>query len=631
MANTEVTKEWTINEGVLCLNTGGEFIVPSAEQIYRAVFDGKPSELISAKDVGILAAKLEFSKYPCDLKIVLQSRNESPLHLEIIASDNAGNSTPVPSSSTLDHLVISGTWYPFTPGMTEEIFNTLKKSGIAQPGRITLGQYLSLLKNSADEIINRTETDKLLFSDSSSDETPAGINATLYPYQVSGWQWLRFMRREKIGGILADEMGLGKTLQIISLLSSGPRNEVFPSLIVSPTTLLENWRREIVKFAPGITPVIHQGPHRTGFPSEIKKYDVIITSYDTAVRDSSLFNQINWQIVVCDEAQAIKNPSTKRTQSIKRIPKETGFAVTGTPIENKLTDLWSIMDFSVPGFLGSQQAFESQFEASPTGPAELETIVSPLILRRKVADVAKDLPPKIIIPQIIELSDEEVNQYEQIRQQTIKEFSSNASLVVLTRLRMFCTHPFLISKTANADPSQFSNKYSRLVEIVEEIFANSAKVLVFTSYNLMNDMIVTDLGKRFGIYANSIDGRTEATERQNIVDEFSAIKGAAVLVLNPIAAGAGLNITAANHVIHYNLEWNPAKEDQASARAHRRGQDRPVTIHRLFYANTVEEAINDRLERKRELAGTAIVGTQGEENDYPDILNAIQKSPKDGK
>ena len=436
------------------------------------------------------------------------------------------------------------------------------------------------------------------------------------------------MLRENIGGILADEMGLGKTLQIISVLSSEEKRSVVPSLIVAPTTLLENWRRELKKFAPQITTTIHHGSQRTGFPIELGSKDVVITSYDTVIRDGSLFSQIDWNLVVCDEAQAIKNPATKRAKSVKKIPRKAGFAVTGTPIENRLTDLWSIMDFSVPGFLGSQSEFEKLYENQFDGAFRLESLISPLILRRSVAEVAKDLPAKIIIQQILELSSREIEQYEQIREDTIREFASNSSLVVLVRLRIFCTHPFLIEDKLGCDPALYSNKYARLVEIAEEIVANGAKMLVFTSYNKMNDIIRDDFVNRFGIYTNSIDGRTPTVDRQNIVDEFSLYKGAAVLVLNPVAAGAGLNITAANHVIHYNPEWNPAKEDQASARAYRRGQDRPVTIHRLLYADTVEEIIDDRLTRKRDLVGTAIVGVQGDEDDYNDIVKAISKSPK---
>ena len=233
---------------------------------------------------------------------------------------------------------------------------------------------------------------------------------------------------------------------------------------------------------------------------------MIITSYDVVVRDLSLFNLIKWKIVVCDEAQAIKNPITKRAISVKSVPRQVGFAVTGTPIENRLTDLWSIMDFSVPGFLGSLSHFESTYIDSVESAATLEAIISPLILRRKVSEVAMDLPAKIIIPQVLELSLKEADEYENIRQQTIAEFRSNSSLVILIKLRMFCSHPFLLSEYPSEDPACYSNKYLRLVEIVEEIVENRSKALVFTSFNKMNDIITSDLKKRFNVYTASIDG-----------------------------------------------------------------------------------------------------------------------------
>lgn len=580
----------------------------------------------------LLITKFKFSRYPVHLRIILSSATDKnyTINLDVQAYTEDQKSAKVFWELKADHVMIDDTWYPFIPGAKNEIEDILTSIGLNSTGNIKLKQYFQLIKSGSDLLIDVTGSIKDEISNyGEPDDKPTGVKADLYPYQLNGWRWLRFMQKENIGGILADEMGLGKTLQIIAVLSSEEKTIVVPSLIVAPTTLLENWRREFKKFVPQISTIIHHGPQRTGFPAELAEYDVVITSYDTVIRDSSLFSQIDWKMVVCDEAQAIKNPATKRSKAVKKIPRKAGFAVTGTPIENRLTDLWSIMDFSVPGFLGRQSEFEALYENQHDGASKLEILITPLILRRNVAEVAKDLPAKIIIPQVLELSPSEIEHYEQIREDTIKEFESNSSLVVLVRLRIFCTHPFLIEDKPGADPALHSNKYARLVEIAEEIVANSAKMLVFTSYNKMNDIIREDFAKRFGIYSNSIDGRTPTVDRQKIIDEFSSVKGAAVLVLNPIAAGAGLNITAANHVIHYNPEWNPAKEDQASARAYRRGQDRPVTIHRLLYANTVEEIIDDRLNRKRSLAGTAIVGVQGAEDDYDDIIKAIGKSPKE--
>lgn len=632
MALFEINKNWNIEDCILGFNKDDEFKIPTTDEIYAAIFENNYSNEIQENDVTVLKNKLSFSKYPVELKIVLQSKETGNFSIELVLQailENGEFETLSPKYKA-DHIVIKNTWYPFPTGQLEELMHTLDLADIYETGKIRLGQYLSLLKLGSDSVKNDVQFLNSNQSETESIEKPCDLKADLYKYQKKGWEWLRFMRQEKIGGILADEMGLGKTIQIISLFCS-EKKDIFPALIISPATLLENWRREIFKFASHINTHIHQGPKRTGFPNEIKKYNVVITSYETVIRDISLISQIDWKVVVCDEAQAIKNPQTKRAISVKKIPREIGFAVTGTPIENSLTDLWSIMDFSAPGFLGTQTVFETNFKQTTNGASQLEKIISPLILRRRVTQVAKDLPAKIIIPQVLELNNDESNLYEQIRIETINEFKANASLVVLSRLRLFCTHPFLIQDKPGEDPTNYSNKFKRLVEIVEEIVANGAKILVFTSFTKMIDIIVSDIKNRFGIYSNSIDGRTAINDRQKIIDEFSTIEGSALLALNPIAAGAGLNITAANHVIHYNLEWNPAKEDQASARAYRRGQDRPVTIHRLFYANTVEEAIDERLDRKRLLAGTAIVGVQGDADDYKDILNAIHKSPKENE
>lgn len=629
MSVVSLSSNWYIVNGVLCKGNGYNYFSISADSIFSALFENRYSDSISEADVTELKSFLSFSKYPADLKIILNadSAGDYKINLAVYAVKSDGIRQVFDWENFSEHIIIDNVWYPLDSNSLNEIAGVLKKINLTKPGTISLGQYLSLLKLNPDIVLNEViEIGE--FSSAALDEIkPFQLKADLYPYQVKGWRWLRFSSKEKIGGILADEMGLGKTLQIIAALCNENSSLVFPSLIISPSTLLENWRRECEKFAPHIKTLIHQGPQRTGYPKELKNYDVVISSYDIAIRDSSLFNQINWKYIVCDEAQAIKNPDAKRTISIKKIPRNVGIAVTGTPIENSLTDLWSVMDFAVPGYLGSKSDFERNYPPTIEGAARLEGIISPLILRRRVTDVAQDLPEKIIIPQVLELNPFEKEQYEVIRNNAENELQKNSSLAVLTNLRMFCTHPFLTHEYDNNDLEYFSNKYVRLIEIAEEIVANNSKLLLFTSYNKMNDLIRKDFERRFHIFSKSIDGRTPVHDRQNIIDEFSKTTGSAILVLNPVAAGAGLNITAANHVIHYNLEWNPAKEDQASARAYRRGQTLPVTIHRLYYADTVEEAINERLERKRELAGSAIVGMSGEESEYNDIFNAIHKSP----
>lgn len=315
---------------------------------------------------------------------------------------------------------------------------------------------------------------------------------------------------------------------------------------------------------------------------------------------------------------------------MKRLPRRAGIAVTGTPLENRLTDLWSLFDFAVPGLLGDLPSFEATFEPQDlAAPTRLEPLISPLMLRRRVSEVAVQLPARITIPQPLALSAQGVAEYEQIRKDLQLEYGNAASFVSLIKLRMYCAHRSIVEPAFDPAPLAQSPKYERLVEILEEVVANGQKALVFTSFTKMIDLIVEGIRTRTSAYVDWIDGRVASEMRQSKVDEFEAFDGPAILVLNPRTGGTGLNLTAATHVIHYNLEWNPAVEDQASARAHRLGQRVPVTIHRLYYVNTVEEVMNDRLDRKRRLAGAAVVGTRGEHRDRADILKALRASPLD--
>ncbi len=618
---------WSVENGELGLLRNGSHQRLTADEIFAAVFEGSEG-VIATPD------ELSFSSVPASLFAELTynpARGGSGLTLSFFA-ESGNESTQVVSITTgPDHVLIKQIWFALAHGAREELAEELDKAGIADAGPLTLRQYLHLRKRCSDALwlIDRTGSDIHPGIDTSPQHgTPNFVLATLYPYQEAGWRWLSYIHQEGLGAILGDEMGLGKTLQIITLLASPHRADVAPSLIVCPSTLMENWRRELARFAPQIETFIHQGSDRTGNYRELSQHDVVITSYDTAVRDGSLFRMLEWQLLVLDEAQAIKNPDTKRAKSVKQLRRRVGIAVTGTPIENKLRDLWSLIDFALPDYLGSLEVFEQTFSDDLAGARQLEPLVSPLMLRRRVAEVAQDLPEKIIIPQTLVLSESEAEEYERIRKQTLEEYGRAGSLVALTRLRMFCAHPFLL-EDANWTVSQslsFS-KYQRLLEILDEIFASGEKCILFTTYNRLASFVKQTVRERYGFFAETINGETAITERQNIVDSFSAVRGAGILALNPRAAGAGLNITAATHVIHYNLEWNPAIEDQASARAYRRGQDRPVTIHRLYYAETVEEVIDERLTRKRELSETAVVGIEGEEGDYGDILRALQASP----
>lgn len=634
-SETKNNGEWVLMSSHLVVREpNGKVICPTAEMVYRVCVEGLNVDGLPSFENNRNLVDLTFSRYPLRPVLVIEENTkdtEMPLQLTIHLIDN-NKVVPLSSIShnTPDHLVVDQCWYPLVPGSLDEVREDLKTAEVKCLGVISLRQYLNLLRLSSDRTLVCDNVGQ--YTSASQYKATPGFTpsphfvGTLFEYQKDGLRWLYTITSQAVGGILADEMGLGKTIQIIALLAKESFENRVPSLVVAPGTLLENWRREVKLFAPNLKTILHRGAGRTGFPSKLALNDLILTSYDTLIRDLSLFKTIDWNLVILDEAQAIKNPDTLRASAVKQLPKRVAIAVTGTPVENRLRDLWSITDFAVPGLLGTQSDFESTFVENVTGAQTLEPRVSPVLLRRLVTEVADDLPERIEIPQALEFDHRHAEAYDQIRQDTIDEYGDNATLVALTRLRMYCTHPFLIHKS-NDDPIKESKKYLRLTEILEEIFANREKVVLFTSYNKMTDIVVSDVAQRFDVYTYSIDGRTPIEERQSIIDELGGRTESALLVLNPKAAGTGLNITSANHVIHYNLEWNPAVEDQASARVYRRGQKRPVMIHRLFYINTVEEVIDVRLTRKRHLAKTAVVGTEGSDDNVEDVLRALRKSP----
>ncbi|WP_239616375.1 DEAD/DEAH box helicase [Cohnella mopanensis] len=626
--------KWVLKDsGYICIITNDdETYYPSAEDIYFAQFrtvlivNGikveKPSDDLS---------NIKFSKLPMSLKILLRQHvheNSISIQAEIISTHKKEMiKLNTILESGIDYILINDTWHPFVKGIFEEIKNLLIQAGIMTVGKITIKQYL-YIRNTASHLL-QDEVGTMLLDKNTilpelSEDIPLFVGR-LYPYQYQGYRWLKMISEEEAGCILADEMGLGKTAQVIALLAYEKTIRQSVSLVIAPVTLMENWRRELEKFAPQLKVMIHQGTKRTGFYQNLQNYDVVITTYDSVLRDLSMIQMIKWNLVVLDEAQAIKNPSAKRTVAVKQVPRRVSIAVTGTPVENRLTDLWSITDFALPSFLGDLSQFQKKFSDDLDGAKSLEPTVSPIMLRRRVNEVAKDLPQRINIPQVLKMEKNEAIKYEMLRKQIIDEHGKNASLIALIKLRIYCTHPMLYSGKSE-DPALFI-KYMRMLEIIEEIIANKEKILIFTSFTKMSDILVGDLFNRFGIYCDFIDGRVPISDRQQKIDIYSKIEDSAILVLNPRAAGAGLNITAANHVIHYNLEWNPAIEDQASARSYRRGQTRPVNIYKLFYASTVEEAMNDRLERKRMVSETAIVGIDGSKNDYLDILKAMTLTP----
>lgn len=514
----------------------------------------------------------------------------------------------------------------------------LLEMGVVNLSRISLTQYVRIVMLHRFGLGPDINEDYLSLSDDDSAFSrillPPLLNARLYPYQDIGYRWLCYMSKQTDGCLLGDEMGLGKTLQVIAFLLA--RHDAFnaTSLVIAPVSLIENWKREINRFAPSLDVLVHHGPKRSGWAAELKCHDVIVMSYGSAISDLGMLKSEKWDVLVLDEAQAIKNPDSRRSIAVKAVPHHFGIAVSGTPFENHILDVWSIMNFAEPALLGDRDSFNKEYPDDLNGASKLETCVTPFILRRTVSQVGGDLPDKITIDVPLTLLNDEAESYECVRQAVVDELGSgSASLATLVRLRMFCTHPMVlvdkgpITEPLSFSPESLSAKYQYLLTLLDEIVARREKVLIFTSYKRMFSIFHYDLTKRYDAPLFEVDGSTPSDVRQPLVDAFSAVDGAAIFILNPTAAGTGLNITAASNVIHYNLEWNPAKEDQATARAYRRGQDKNVKVYKLYYAGTVEESIYSRMKQKREMADNAIVGTNGESSDREAIVRALSLSP----
>lgn len=513
--------------------------------------------------------------------------------------------------------------------------------GDESPDDISYATAIRLLRSPPVGLDIEAAPDVLHSGKIAAEELPAeigitGLHADLFPYQARGVQWMWETVNRTGGLILADEMGLGKTLQIIALLLMDPPEKAAPALIVCPTSLIANWVREFGKFAPSLSLMVHRGPHRAGIYRDLQVASVVITTYETMVNDISIFSSFEWAWVICDEAQAIKNPHSNRRQAIVTIPRRKSIPMTGTPVENTLMDLWSLADFAIPGMLGDRSVFEVEFPDTLEAGQALGRLTDPVILKRRVRDVAADLPDRIDIDLPLELDDGLARHYDDVREATLEKYPVAGALVATLQLQLVCAHPWLRIPDATAvewddakitvrdDLPLLTPKLDRTTELLREAFANGRKVIVFALFNRIGDLIRTACRGVAGTYWGAINGSTPQEDRQTIIDEFSSHDGAACLILNPKAAGAGLNITAATVVIHFTPVWNPALEAQASARAHRRGQTEPVTVYRLFYKDTVEEVMVERSAWKSDLANETVPVSS---RDAKDIKRALTISP----
>lgn len=456
----------------------------------------------------------------------------------------------------------------------------------------------------------QAQLEKLQSLHSLKPQLPDTLRAELRDYQREGFVWLSRLAHWGVGACLADDMGLGKTVQTLALLLQ--RANLGPQLVLAPTSVTLNWQAETTRFAPALKLRLYQQQRSL---DDLGPSDLVIASYGLLQQDSAAFAACHWSSVVLDEAQAIKNAQTKRSQAVMALQADFRMVATGTPVENHLGELWNLFRFINPGLLGSQERFTQRF----AGPIEngdaavrraLKSLIQPFILRRLKSQVLEELPARTEITYKVPLSDDEAHQYEALRQQAVETLSqidpaSGKAMRVLaeiTRLRRFCCHPSLVIPDS---PLQGS-KLQAFSEIITEPLENRHKVLVFSQF-VDHLSIVRAWIERQGIPYQYLDGSTPAKERQNRVDAFQAGVGD-IFLISLKAGGTGLNLTAADYVIHLDPWWNPAVEDQASDRAHRMGQSKPVTIYRLVAENSIEEQIVALHGRKRDLADSLLEG-----------------------
>ena len=452
-------------------------------------------------------------------------------------------------------------------------------------------------------------------------ELPPALEATLRPYQRAGVDWLARLAHWGAGAVLADEMGLGKTIQTLAVLQH--RAATGPALIVAPTSVVQNWVDEAARFAPGLKVHLYRGADREAALRGVGPGDLVLTSYAIATLDVEALARISFGTLVLDEAQAIKNATTERSKALRQIDAGWRLALTGTPLENHLGELWSLLRVISPGLLGSWEQFRARYSipiekfGDDRRRQTLATLLRPFVLRRTKSEVARELPPRTELVRLVNLSPEEQELYDQFRASTLDELARAKKdrdrdtkdlrfvmLAAITRLRQLCCHPRLVYPRTNAS----STKAAHLIELLGELREGGHKALVFSQFRSFLELLAPRLRQQ-GFRVLVLDGTTPTETRAERIAAFQ--DGAAdVFLISLKAGGFGLNLTAADYVIHLDPWWNPAVEDQATARAHRIGQNRPVTAIRLVAQGTVEEAVLGLHEAKRALAAGVLEGTE---------------------
>ena len=455
---------------------------------------------------------------------------------------------------------------------------------------------------------------------------PNNLAANLRPYQQRGYEWLYKNARLGMGSLIADDMGLGKTLQVIATLLKMKQEGAFKKnkgMVVVPTTLLTNWTKEIAKFAPELRPHLYHGPSRS--LAQLPEADLLLTTYGVVRSEEESLGKMKWSVVVIDEAQNIKNPNTAQTKAVKKMKAGIKIAMSGTPVENRLSEYWSIFDFANKGYLGSLKKFVSDYAI----PIEIDRdqhkldkfkrVTEPFILRRVKTDkkIIQDLPDKIEIDQACTLASDQAALYQSVVDQALrgidgeKDGFKRSGLIfkMMTALKQICNHPTQYLKKGGANP-EASGKSLLLLDLIRQVLENGDKALIFTQYAEMGTLLQTMFQEQMQLEVPFLHGGVSRKNRDEMVEDFQNNRATRILILSLKAGGTGLNLTVANNVIHYDLWWNPAVEAQATDRAFRIGQTKNVLVHRFITQGSFEEKINKLIQNKRELANLTV--TDGE-------------------
>ena len=558
-----------------------------------------------------------------------------------------------------------GQWMELDREKMQQMLDFWKQQQAENP-EMSLLDFMRLTAGGEDELEVDFDRDETLATmlNQLNDKThlqltpdPNQLQGNLREYQKRGLSWLHYLEKLGLNGCLADDMGLGKTVQVIARLVQEREiaitagiQQIPPTLLVAPTSVVGNWHHELQKFAPHLTASVHHGGDRTkdakAFKAVCRKHDVIITSFTLARKDAKLLAGVTWHRIVLDEAQNIKNPKTAQTKAILKLNANHRLALTGTPVENRLLDLWSIFNFLNPGYLGTQAQFRKQFELpiqkanDKKRSATLKKLVEPFILRRVKTDQAiiKDLPDKVEQKLFCNLTKEQASLYEAVLKDVTEQLKEAEGiqrkgliLATLTKLKQICNHPRQFLQDESEFTPERSHKLSRLLEMLDEVIQEGESALIFSQFREIGDALESQLHQARHYNTYYIHGGTNRNKREQMITEFQDPETEpSIFILSLKAAGVGITLTKANHVFHFDRWWNPAVEDQATDRAFRIGQKKNVFVHKFVAMGTLEERIDQMIEDKKKLAG-AIVGADESwltelDNDAFKQLIALNKS-----